>query len=650
MSARSGLLSPTSQQQAVIRCERPRVIVEANAGSAKTTTAALRVREQLARGTRPGKMLVLTYTQPGCQAVRQALLRVGVPLAVVRQLRVHTFDDFCTARLQELEGPVSRPRTPERVKPHVLAAIRHARSTLNERYADEFHIDGDGELAVEGLLAESQHLKGTMQLLQAGNEFRLTPQSAAELGRDYTVLAVYCAYEYLRRGPLSRDVDRPTFRYEDDATYDMAKMLVSDEPPYTEATHPLALGLELVVVDEMHDVNRAMFTVLRGLLDVNIGAAFVGVGDMDQVIHAEAGADVYFMREGFDVEAGSATRLPLDSSFRFGQENARMLGSLAGKAYASLCTWQSRVEVVQALSALDVRVEIRRALDERPGLQPKSPHGELAVLLRHPSRAVDLENELLDQGIDYVTVGFDSYLRRPEVLFVRGVLACALGVFDDVVEVQEAQRAVIHAMMLFAGRSVVTTMEGIDDERVAKEREQVARLANDKTFPSYVPRLLETTNERARRAITDAISVARSNRTEDMTKVLDALNVPHLASRVLVHSAAVRAVSESVRGLVSAAERFESIERFLHGTNARELRLNSTRGKESCIRLSTIEAAKGLEFDHVIVPDVNARDFDGASGDERNLFYVAASRARHLLTLTYRPGQPSSFLRSAGLV
>jgi DNA helicase-2/ATP-dependent DNA helicase PcrA len=63
------------------------------------------------------------------------------------------------------------------------------------------------------------------------------------------------------------------------------------------------------------------------------------------------------------------------------------------------------------------------------------------------------------------------------------------------------------------------------------------------------------------------------------------------------------------------------------------------------MRLTTIDAAKGLEFDHVIIPDVNAREFDGASGDERNLFSVAASRARYMLRFPTGKAPP---VRSCG--
>jgi DNA helicase-2/ATP-dependent DNA helicase PcrA len=63
------------------------------------------------------------------------------------------------------------------------------------------------------------------------------------------------------------------------------------------------------------------------------------------------------------------------------------------------------------------------------------------------------------------------------------------------------------------------------------------------------------------------------------------------------------------------------------------------------ITLTTVEDAKGLEFDHVIIPGMNHGAFDGSSPDERNRFYVAASRAKHLLTLTHTGAEVSHFLR-----
>jgi DNA helicase-2/ATP-dependent DNA helicase PcrA len=57
--------------------------------------------------------------------------------------------------------------------------------------------------------------------------------------------------------------------------------------------------------------------------------------------------------------------------------------------------------------------------------------------------------------------------------------------------------------------------------------------------------------------------------------------------------------------------------------------------------ICTAHLAKGLEFDEVIVPGVSSRNYFTLM--DRNMLYVACTRAMHRLTLTYI-GAPSSFL------
>ncbi|MCW7538252.1 ATP-binding domain-containing protein [Aquabacterium sp. A7-Y] len=63
--------------------------------------------------------------------------------------------------------------------------------------------------------------------------------------------------------------------------------------------------------------------------------------------------------------------------------------------------------------------------------------------------------------------------------------------------------------------------------------------------------------------------------------------------------------------------------------------------------LGSIEAAKGLEFDHVLLPWLERHRFPDPhepAGDEANLFYVAITRARERLTLLAREDAPSALL------
>ncbi|MBW6521734.1 MAG: AAA family ATPase [Desulfoarculaceae bacterium] len=64
-----------------------------------------------------------------------------------------------------------------------------------------------------------------------------------------------------------------------------------------------------------------------------------------------------------------------------------------------------------------------------------------------------------------------------------------------------------------------------------------------------------------------------------------------------------------------------------------------TRGVLIC----TVHLAKGLEFDQVIVPDAGENNY--ATAMDRNLLYIACTRAMHTLTLTFT-GKISSFIAS----
>ena len=59
------------------------------------------------------------------------------------------------------------------------------------------------------------------------------------------------------------------------------------------------------------------------------------------------------------------------------------------------------------------------------------------------------------------------------------------------------------------------------------------------------------------------------------------------------------------------------------------------------VSITSIRMAKGLEFDEVIVPDADNRNY--GSDYDSNLLYIACTRAMHKLTLFYT-GDPSPFL------
>lgn len=629
----------TREQSEICACPHPRILVEANAGAGKTTTAALKIARLIEQGANPSRIVALSFTEPGVQAYVEAFQRLGFKPELARAIRVGTLEDFCAARLKWLENlTVERLSRAEQVRPEVLAAIASARDWASTRYQGEFALEGTGEFAVEGLLDEFAQIKGSMQLLRQEEGFRITPDSAGELGRDFTTLAVYQCYESQRCHFVDAAGEpRVRFRYVGDATYDLARILSSDDPSFSWERHPLRLRLDAVILDEMHDTNWAMFTVLQSLLAVNDGVKFLGVGDRDQVIHSRDGADAYFMGPGFATFIGESQRLLLTETRRFGSEIAQPLARLAHKPYPSQTAFPSRVEVQQASSAAELIGWINDALTRRPGLRPDAPRSQLALLLRHPSAATELEHGLRRQAIRYQTVGFTSYLERPEVLFLRLLLAAAVGLPDQF-------RATLQGSAKRASWEFIGgVMPNADEAQTA----QIVERATQANFVEFVlPELLgQTPHAAASQRVREAMRLAASDRIEDLARVVARLDIRPLARRVFVQAEAAEDAELSLQGLVRASQSYASITEFLRSLLAHDYDAHAEKWAGERIILSSIEAAKGLEFEHVIIPDLNRADFDGETPDQRNLFYVAASRAKYQLTLVHRPGQASRYLR-----
>lgn len=616
-------------------------MVEANAGAAKTTTAALKIARLVAQGANPAKVVALCFSTPGVQAFHAAFERIGMDPLVANAIKVGTVEDFCAARLARHEGvAVQRLITPEQLREHVLHAVTDARRWAQDRHPGEFALSGSGHFAVEGLLQAFALIKGRMAVLRAGEHFTGTPAEAADLGHDFTTLAIYRAHERHRCHTVGADGEQVRFRFAGDATHDLARLLDAEDQPFAAETHPLRLGLQAVVLDEMHDTNWAMFTVMKALLALNSGASFLGVGDRDQVIHAQNGADAWFMREGFDLTLGTAQRLTLTESYRFGEAIARPLSRLAQKPYPANAERSSQVSIQRADTAVDLFSIIHAAMAARRGHGPASPTGPLAVILHEPSAAVELEHVLQARSVSYETVGFTTFLERPEVLFVRILLSAA-------VQLPEQFKAKVWRQAKFAVWAFIGGELPHDPARGDSTEKAIAGASQENFFAFTLPGLLEhTPHLHVRDAVLHAMALAKTDDVAALPRVLAALDIQALATRVLVNQVDIAATQATLDGLARVASDYSSLSAFLRGMLAHDHdRLApSKKAATQRITLTTVEAAKGLEFDHVIIPGMNRGAFDGSHDEARNRFYVAASRARRQLTLVHTGADASRYL------
>jgi len=637
-------LTPSPEQRAIQLRRTRLMLVEANAGAAKTTTLALRIAQALLRGAPPASLLALTHTAPAVTALKERLAAIGVARDVIAQLRIQTFEAFSLAVLAHGEGTLARiVTTAEQVRPCVIRAVERAQSLPEDPYPDALATDARPGDLVEGLLQAFEVLKGRMVIEHLDEDERLTPATAEALGFDYLTLRTWLCFEAIRRGGHP---DHPDFRTPGDGVYDLARLPLSGEVLPGDAL--LQLGLTLICVDEMHDMNRTAFTVLKAVLAAHPRAAFVGVGDRDQVIHGQSGAEAAFMGEHFRREIGEPEVLPLTASHRFGAVLARHAGALARKAYAASHEAGTVVHLERCGSP--------RLAAEFIARQAQAHHAQrqfatLRVLLRQPAQSVLIEHELLRLGVAYGTAGFVPYLARPETVLVRGLHAEAR---DDYAafDTPERRARLLDAWLLFSGARIDSVelrhLDSAEAQRVA-----VAEAAQDEasTRRFIEAHALRSATPAARRALEATLALLRTGDADGFeASFLKRLDPLQLGRRVFVRQADAQRVADNITQLVRLllAEGGEMDAAFRMLTA-----LDAARGKvraQERVVLSSIEVAKGLEFDHVIVPHLSAGDFGSGLAEHRNLLYVALTRARRQLTLTFDPERPSRFLRDAAFI
>ncbi len=655
------VIEPTKDQIEVQDSTARFNVVVGNAGAAKTMTLAMTIRKRLLTGCGPGELMVLTYTTAAVSALRQRLRWLGLRPDEVRAVRVMTFAELCHELLIPFEGASRHLEGPNRLVHNTLVeAVAMARDRA-ERHgqADSFELDGDGVLAFPLLLHAFRLMKGTMVLQTLGDEFVLTPESAQDVGLDFTQAAIFRAYEYLRRGRIGaqeirRDEDEGStkeelesrFRLDDDPVHDMAALLEANDPVYTDLTHPLKLGIRYLFVDEGHDLNKTMFTVLQHMVSVNPVQQLYVVGDPDQVIHSDTGAERRFMSDTLSF-GNSARRFHLPLCRRFGGNLASPLGVFAAKPYEFLSTNETVVAIYKAGSHAAVASYMIGAHARATEVDPERV-ASVAVLLRHPGRSVQLENTLALEGFHVEANGFEPYMERPEVHFVRTLVAWAAEAMDTLSRANLL--AIQSALGEFTGYSNHARVTGVQHKSVATLTTYVfgaspAAFLSNQEAHLRPPPLLYLSDFVATKAIRRFLAAfLAGTTTASLSTLIDEADFRPLAKRAFVFEERVDEAMEAMRAFARSAATFTDFRSWLQQMANREYAAASqARGTRPVLRMYTISAAKGLEFDHVFIPDVDGHSFDGRSQEERNLFYVAASRARRELTMTYR-ALPSTFL------
>ncbi|WP_043838325.1 ATP-dependent helicase [Muricoccus aerilatus] len=609
------------------------LLVLAGAGSGKTETLIRRVADLILRGEAPERLLCITFTAKAAGEMRDRLTALLGPARTPRW--VGTFHAVM-ARLM-IEDAASIPDLP---RGFAILGQRDARALLAQAA-------GNADNKEAGLLAEA------VSLLKNGlvSEPRRLPRSSALARFEPEVLARAAAVLPAYRAALEA---RQALDFDDLIALPVAAMRADPEL----AQRWSARWAE-ILVDEYQDTNHAQHALVRLL--AGKGGRVFAVGDDLQAIYGWRGADVSHIRRfGKDYPAAPPP-VKLETNYRSTATILRAANAVAAQDPEALpkslrpaepkAPPGQSVTVREAATPEDEGREVVTWLRALKGRQPEPSWRECAVLVRAGFVADPILAALRQASIPVRLVTEREPEAPREVLGAIAWLRLALS--RSATGSRRAEEWATGADDAFR-RACAYPPRGIGAVLFGRLREHAAE--RSLALAGAVPSLPASSDEW--RGLEAVLGIAREIADGVARRALgpaDALRLAAEASEI-----AERLEGGGKRGAawgkaLQAAEKAGSVMAFCEAAALTD----AVDGSEEAdaVPVMTLHQAKGLEFDHVLLAGLEegvwphwAAEGNGALAEERRLFYVGLTRARHSLQLTWVrhrrewEGKPSRFL------
>lgn len=592
----------TEEQRAVVEWRGGHVLVEAVAGSGKTTVLVERNAWLLDEGETPSALLSLVYNKDA-QLTFEARLKPRVEGAVPR---VRTFHALAYQMLGKL---VQRGVVPEFTLLTKEAEIRKLMGEALKRAMGTSR-GWDQELLDD--------FAGFVTVVKSGFESAGSVWRDKRYGKD--TAAFVGAFEVFEEQRKARGV--LTF---DDMILDAVTAIGDDGDLWALFNE----GLRHLIVDETQDINEVQFALMQGL--TSRGAKLMAVGDSGQAIYGFRGASPAFILHRIPMTYG-CPRLTLSRTFRYGHRTALMAShgldknTQKGSAISIAAPGTPKTDVVFVKRLETHGVEMLKEAFKDGG------NPNVAILGRRFSDLVGMEIGLLAAGVPYFVLGKSTRGMQREVAGLMGVLGwlrSAWGGFDmarrkqmtgsiwryptayltkPVLEELDAVAATAKdgRDLLRLLRNMVTALKRSDPRAAGRLGDRVAALeAVWDLPPSIEPAvLLRIYAARAKLADTMRSSATNPERGEDAVSGMNA-------------------VLEVIDG-VASAEEVMALMRKLEEQDAKA-------PDGPAVILTSIHRSKGLEYDTVMLASVGEMSDPTMLEEERRLTYVAVTRARQQL-------------------
>ncbi len=623
------LLNP-AQLAAVTHRDGPMLVV-AGAGSGKTRTLIYRVARLIESGVPPGAILLLTFTRRAAQEMLRRVERLVGDRG--GEVSGGTFHSFANLVLRGSGAPIG-------LKPNFTILDRSDMEDVVNLLRTRMGLASkDRRFPKKSTLVEA--------ISMARNKHRdlkeeLEADFAHLLEHEAEILALAAGYEAYKRERAMLDYD--------DLLYSLAELLQQHEP----TRRRLSDTYRYIMIDEYQDTNliQAELVQLLAMTHRNVMA----VGDDAQSIYSFRGANFRNILD-FPQFFEGARVVKLEENYRSLQgilDLANEVISRASEKYTKALFTQREGDLRPLLvRAQDEHTQSRFIAQRILELREEGVElSEIAVLFRSSFHAFDLELELQRRDLPFVKRGGFKFI---ETAHIKDVLAHL--------------RVITNPIDAVSWMRILVLVNGVGNRRAERLIEEVV------AAPDPAAALRESAANVGIRAQTALDGCARLSHLLSELRAEGRRPADQLAQAIDYYGPIMREAypddypkrERDLEHFQNLAERYRSLDGMLadmalEPPNDSIGDVLAVEPEEGYVTLSTIHSAKGLEWRVVFIIWAAEGRFPGPMSvgadeieEERRLMYVASTRARDELYLSYPihmfdramgfvMGRPSRFL------
>lgn len=645
-------MSFTEEQQAIINHSSGHALVNAVAGSGKTTVMVSFIEKLASAGIDPKKVLVLMFNKTAREDFQNRL----------RLKMAGSSADFDKDRLAEI-------RTLSSLSYKTIMLLQSSevipeyRILVNDaRLQNPLIKAALNKHEVKETSSNIQYLIEVIEWIKSRHD-----DEVHYMGKtDCIEVRLFHEYEKLRH--------EAKLRFSVDWSYDTVTA-VKQTPDLLHDV--LNSRFEYVIVDEFQDINACQMDIINYF--VGEDTKIMVVGDVNQSIYAWRGSSPDIMLKNFPAKY-QPTEYQLTQTFRFGSNLAEASNNLIAHN-------KSRFEFdcVSASGTPDTKVHILQREEYKPSKLIKSlavtsfnnkgeeekDYSNIAILGRERCYWFETELDCLKNGVPYQLMTGEKLcvLDTLTIQSFIGYLRLAGSAKNLYGKDKKERKKIITSMLQFPSLFLVNEYKQQLINRLVDAPDSY------QIFPDIKKQLKENlkVDDKVLKQQCDAVDLReeiwdvclgvnaeKSNAVRALKLIYGAreLNFKNAAQRGSMRQKDTDYKLMLLDGIIDLAEHIKdekpSINAFLSYIDSLHNSYldNSKKNRPKCVTVTTMHRSKGLEWDNIIIPDLYnstmpVLDDDNNAVDEesdRRLLYVAMTRAKKNVYLVGDDGNSSKFL------